>query len=85
MVFGLGSLFNHSVRHQNVGWTRDVARQMITYHALRDIKAGEELCISYGNHLTFEDADANEQSDDEEADDFFARIDIDEVSWNDTI
>jgi hypothetical protein len=28
------------------------------YTALRDIPAGEELCISYGAKLTFVDADA---------------------------
>jgi hypothetical protein len=52
---------------------RDLQRQIITYRALRDIPAGEELCkrkscidaqtvltdagISYGSHLTFKDAD----------------------------
>ncbi|PNS19439.1 hypothetical protein CAC42_7283 [Sphaceloma murrayae] len=58
VVLGLGSMFNHSTQSQNVGWTRDIDRQIITYHALRDIPAGEELCISYGSRLTFTDADA---------------------------
>jgi hypothetical protein len=58
IVFGLGSLFNHSSRAQNVGWRRDLERQVIVYTALRDIPAGEELCISYGAKLTFVDADA---------------------------
>ncbi|TKA73104.1 hypothetical protein B0A55_04843 [Friedmanniomyces simplex] len=57
VVFGLGSMFNHSSQNQNVGWIRDLERQVIVYRALRDIGAGEELCISYGEHLTFEDAD----------------------------
>lgn len=57
IVFGLGSMFNHSSREQNVGWERNLENQLITYRALRDIAAGEELCISYGDHLTFEDAD----------------------------
>ena len=43
VVFGLGSMFNHS-RDQNVGWERDVEKQVVTYIALRAIKAGEELC-----------------------------------------
>jgi len=30
---------------------------IITYRAFRDIAAGEELCISYGSHLTFKDVD----------------------------
>ncbi|KAI4954281.1 hypothetical protein J4E91_001991 [Alternaria rosae] len=57
IIFGLGSMFNHSTQEQNVGWMRDTRRQLITYRALRDIATGEELCISYGSHLTFKDAD----------------------------
>ncbi|KAF2002659.1 protein methyltransferase [Amniculicola lignicola CBS 123094] len=57
LVFGLGSMFNHSSVAQNVVWERDVERNVITYWALRDIDAGEELCISYGSHLTFTDTD----------------------------
>lgn len=37
-------MFNHSSKMQNVGWKRDVENLLITYTALRDIKAGEELC-----------------------------------------
>jgi len=51
-------MFNHSTDEQNVVWERDAERQIITYRAFRDIPAGEELCISYGSHLTFKDADA---------------------------
>ncbi|KAH7379992.1 hypothetical protein BKA66DRAFT_420293 [Pyrenochaeta sp. MPI-SDFR-AT-0127] len=57
VIFGLGSMFNHSTQEQNVGWIRDPQRLIVTYRALRDIPAGEELCISYGSRLTFEDAD----------------------------
>ncbi|KAI9829015.1 MAG: hypothetical protein M1832_000038 [Thelocarpon impressellum] len=59
IVLGLGSMFNHSTLHQNVGWMRDVANLLVTYQALRDIRQGEELCISYGAKLTFEDAEAD--------------------------
>ena len=52
----MGSLFNHSTSHLNVGWQRDLDDQTITYRALRDIDKGEELCISYGR-LWFKDAD----------------------------
>lgn len=65
VVFGLGSMFNHSKRHQNVGWTRDLENEVVVYRALRDIAVGEELCISYGDHLTFQDAEAREEADDE--------------------
>lgn len=44
VIFGLGSMFNHSTQDQNVGWIRDHKRLSITYRALRDITAGEELC-----------------------------------------
>ncbi|KAF2100643.1 SET domain-containing protein [Rhizodiscina lignyota] len=63
VIFGLGSMFNHS-REQNVAWTRDIDHLIITYRALRDIEVGEELCISYGDHLTFVDADAHTQDKD---------------------
>ena len=53
-------MFNHSTLAQNVGWTRDVKRQIIVYRTLRDVEAGEELCISYGapGQLTFVVAEA---------------------------
>ncbi|KAF2256646.1 SET domain-containing protein [Trematosphaeria pertusa] len=57
VIFGLGSMFNHSTQEQNVVWERDADRLFITYRASRDICAGEELCISYGDHLTFKDVD----------------------------
>ncbi len=50
-------MFNHSTREQNVGWERDLARTCIQYQALRDIKAGEELCINYGPGVWFIDED----------------------------
>ena len=68
VVLGLGSMFNHSIRSQNVGWHRDLTRQVIVYRALRDIREGEELCISYGDHLTFLDVDKVESESDVEDD-----------------
>jgi len=42
-----------------VGWLRDVEREVVIYKTLRDVKAGEELCISYGapEYLTFVDVE----------------------------
>lgn len=57
IVFGLGSMFNHSTHDQNVGWQRDLDRRVIIYRTLRHVSQGEELCISYGPRLTFIDAD----------------------------
>lgn len=45
---------------QNVGWERDLENLLVTYITLRDIKKGEELCISYGQRLTFKDKDEEE-------------------------
>lgn len=61
VIFGLGSMFNHSALHQNVGWERDLKNLLVTYITLRDIEAGEELCISYGPCLTFKDCDADRE------------------------
>lgn len=59
LALGLGSMFNHSTQRQNVGWIRNTETEVIVYTALRDIKAGEELCISYGSvRLWFQDSDA---------------------------
>lgn len=68
LALGLGSMFNHSTRDQNVGWKRNTDTDVIVYTALRNIKAGEELCISYGSaRLWFKDADAEayDNSDDD--------------------
>ena len=56
LALGLGSIFNHA-RNANVGFQRDGEREVIVYRTLRDVQAGEELCISYGAHLWFEDVD----------------------------
>ena len=45
------------MRTPNVGWERDIPTQSIRYFTLRDIVEGEELCISYGPMLWFDDAD----------------------------
>lgn len=74
-------MFNHSRLHQNVGWKRDLERDLIIYYALRDIREGEELCISYGDRLTFEDVDADADEvengvGNETADEHLGKIDL---------
>ncbi|OBT96804.1 hypothetical protein VE01_04121 [Pseudogymnoascus verrucosus] len=77
VVFGIGSLFNHSQRRQNVGWMRDVSKGVVVYRTLQDVRKGDELCISYGDRLTFVDADAKQvDSDDEDDNAALARIDL---------
>ena len=76
VALGLGSLFNHSTLEQNVAWSKDLASQCIIYRALRDIKAGEELCINYGR-LWFDNADDEQRRQDcDDYDDFLASIEI---------
>ncbi|KAF7188810.1 SET domain-containing protein 7 [Pseudocercospora fuligena] len=76
VVLGLGSMFNHSTQNQNVGWKRDLDREVIVYRALNDIAKGEELCISYGDHLTFVDAEASTPSEPEDEVEMLGRIDV---------
>lgn len=52
-------MFNHS-KKQNVGYQRDFNGSCIVYTTLRDVTSGEELCISYGPRLWFDDAEAEE-------------------------
>ena len=76
VVLGLGSMFNHSTRDQNVVWKRDLKAQTVTYRALQNIKAGEELCISYGK-LWFVDSDMEEEVVEGDGSDLLNRIDVD--------
>ncbi|KAK4575352.1 hypothetical protein LTR86_001206 [Recurvomyces mirabilis] len=66
LILGLGSMYNHSTHDQNVVWTRDLEHEVVVYRALRDIAPDEELCISYGDHLTFVDTDKAEGAKEEE-------------------
>ncbi|KAF9291800.1 hypothetical protein BGZ68_002179 [Mortierella alpina] len=60
LALGLGSMFNHSNK-PNVGFQRDFVNKVIRYSAMRDIQAGEELCISYGPNLWFPDMEEDDQ------------------------
>jgi len=62
LALGLGSLFNHAPRapERNTGWVRDFGRSEIRYCALRDIAEGEELLISYGTRVWFNDESGEE-------------------------
>ena len=59
-------MFNHSRDEQNVVWARDVERQLVVFRAARYIHAGEELCISYGSRLWFEDTDRDVAQDEDD-------------------
>lgn len=48
VVFGYGSMYNHS-DDPSIHYYYDKDKKCMVYEALRDIKAGEELYISYGS------------------------------------
>lgn len=76
VVLGLGSMFNHSAQEQNIGWERDVMRGCVRYYALRDIAAGEELCINYGR-IWFVDEDGEGTDEESDGAERLGRIEID--------
>jgi uncharacterized protein len=47
IAFGLGSMYNHASK-PNVGHTTSVESRTMTFSALRTIRPGEEITISYG-------------------------------------
>ncbi|OMH86015.1 SET domain-containing protein 7 [Zancudomyces culisetae] len=56
LALGLGSLFNHEpFGRQNLGFTRYIEKSLIKYTTLRDINIGEEMTISYGDNVWFDE------------------------------
>lgn len=54
-----------------------MSKGVVVYRTLQDVRKGDELCISYGDRLTFVDADAKQvDSDDEDDNAALARIDL---------
>ena len=47
LVLGLGSLFNHS-HPPNIEYTLDSDRRVFCFTTNRDVRADEQLCVSYG-------------------------------------
>ncbi|MBW1840859.1 MAG: SET domain-containing protein-lysine N-methyltransferase [Deltaproteobacteria bacterium] len=45
--FGFGSIFNHADDHNTEYW-HDTNRDLIVFHTIRDVTAGEQLFINYG-------------------------------------
>jgi hypothetical protein len=73
LALGLGSMFNHS-KHPNIGFVINKEKVIVSYTTLRDIRSHEELCISYGNKLWFEDLERySESSDGNETEDFLLK------------
>lgn len=89
LALGYGSLFNHDSRQPNVNYrvnsnkkkNSNNAAATITYMSgPKPIRKGDELCISYGSKLWFEDADGqgseSSESNSEEPVDFLGRINL---------
>mmetsp|Transcript_13476 Transcript_13476/g.37184 ORF Transcript_13476/g.37184 Transcript_13476/m.37184 type:complete len:169 (-) Transcript_13476:174-680(-) len=81
LALGYGSLFNHS-RHPNVDYRVDGTALTIRYMSgHKQIQAGDELCISYGGNLWFDDAseghaaDGRSSSSSDDAD-FLSRVEL---------
>ena len=49
LALGLGSMFNHRDPDPNVGWYLNRQEGFITYKTAREVEAGEELTIHYGD------------------------------------
>ena len=47
LPLGLGSIFNHSYKHNTEYW-HDTERDVIVFHTIKDVVAGEQLFVNYG-------------------------------------
>jgi uncharacterized protein len=47
LVLGWGSLFNHSYDHNTEYW-HDMSRDLIVFHTIKAVAAGEQLFVNYG-------------------------------------
>jgi hypothetical protein len=47
LPLGWGSIFNHADEHNTEYW-HDTERDLIVFHTIKDISAGEQLFINYG-------------------------------------
>lgn len=48
LPLGCGSIFNHADDHNTEYW-HDTERDLIVFHTVKEVSAGEELFINYGN------------------------------------
>jgi hypothetical protein len=47
LVLGCGSIFNHADNHNTEYW-HDTERDLIVFHTIKDVSAGEQLFVNYG-------------------------------------
>lgn len=48
LPLGYGSIFNHADNHNTEYW-HDTERDLIIFHTIKDVAAGEQLFINYGS------------------------------------
>ena len=48
LVLGWGSLFNHANVHNTEYW-HDTERDLIIFHTIKKVAAGDQLFVNYGN------------------------------------
>ncbi|GMH46826.1 hypothetical protein TrVE_jg9653 [Triparma verrucosa] len=77
LALGYGSIFNHD-ETPNVDFRVDRENMCITYRACREIEAGKELCIYYGDKLWFDyhGKKLEQESSEEEGENFLSRIEL---------
>lgn len=46
LAFGYGSIYNHSYA-PNADWKQNFKEQTMEYHALKEIRAGDEITVNY--------------------------------------
>ena len=49
LPLGFGSIYNHSKGDPNIDWDIDAKERVVTFTALKDIAAGEELLFDYAS------------------------------------
>lgn len=54
IILGYGLIYNHSYT-PNAEYVRNFSDKTMTYQAVKDIKAGEEILINYNGHPTCDD------------------------------
>tara|TARA_Y100000004_G_C8883958_1_gene398855 strand:+ start:53 stop:433 length:381 start_codon:yes stop_codon:yes gene_type:complete len=47
IALGFGCIYNHNEKNPNVDWDLDSEERVMTFTAIRDIKAGDELMFDY--------------------------------------
>ena len=65
VALGHGSLFNHDSKSPNINFEVDADLCLIRYRtSFKEVKVGEELCISYGSKVWWDDSESESEDED---------------------